>query len=150
MPGERGVLADRVDPDADRGVGRDGPGDHSVADGLGDRLGLAGDHRLVQLGGALDDLPVRRDPGAGAHQHDVTDGEVVERDRLDLTVGTDPLGLVREERGEGGERVLRLTERLHLLPVAEQHDRDEQRQLPPEVAGRTSPARWPATPRRRR
>ena len=47
--------------------------------------------------------------------------------------GADPLGLIGQQRGERGEGVLGLAERLHLLPVAEQHDRHQQRQLPPEV-----------------
>ena len=52
--------------------------------------------------------------------------QLVERDRLHLSVGADPLGLVGQQRGERGEGVLGLAERLHLLPVAEQHDRHQQ------------------------
>ena len=132
--GQRGVLADRVDPHPDRRVGRHRAGDDPVADVLGDRLGLAGDHRLVELRRALDDLAVGRHPGAGADQHDVTDAQVVDRRPSRRSPsGSDPLGLVGQQRGERGEGVLGLAERLHLLPVAEQHDRHQQRQLPPEV-----------------
>ncbi len=42
-------------------------------DAAGDRPGLAGDHRLVELRGAVDDAAVGGHPGAGAHQHDVAD-----------------------------------------------------------------------------
>ena len=48
-PGERRVVADGVDPDPDRGVGRDGAGDDAVAQALRNRPRLPGDHRLVEL-----------------------------------------------------------------------------------------------------
>ena len=43
----------------------DRAGHDPVAGCLGDRPGLAGDHRLVELGLALDDLAVGRDAAAG-------------------------------------------------------------------------------------
>ena len=49
----------------------------------GDRPGLAGDHRLVQLGAHRRRSAVGRDPGAGAHQHDVADGAARPADTLD-------------------------------------------------------------------
>ena len=55
------------------------------------------------------------------------------RHRLDVTGFGDPFGFVGQQRGERGERALGLADRLHLEPVAEQHDVDEQRELPPEV-----------------
>ena len=99
----------------------------------GDRPGLAGDHRLVQLRGAVDDPAVGGHPGAGADQHDVADPQVGDRDRLDRRRRVDPLGVVGQQRRERGQRALGLADRLHLLPVAEQHDRDQRGQLPPEV-----------------
>ena len=56
-----------------------------------------------------------------------------QRHRLDRAVGVDPLGLVGQQRGQRVERARRLAERAHLQPVAEQHDHDQERQLPPEV-----------------
>ena len=50
-----------------------------------------------------------------------------------VAVGPDPLGLVGQQRGQRGEGVLGLAEGPHLLPVAQQHDRDQRGQLPPEV-----------------
>ena len=69
--GERGVVADGLDPHADRGVGRDRAGDDPVADLLRHRPRLAGDHRLVDLRFAVDDRAVGGDTRAGADEHDV-------------------------------------------------------------------------------
>ncbi len=44
-----------------------------------------------------------------------------------------PLGLVGQQRGQRVERRRRGRDRAHLDPVAEQHDHDQQRELPPEV-----------------
>ena len=49
-PGEGGLVPHRLDAHPDGGVGRHGAGDHPVAGVLADRLRLAGDHRLVELG----------------------------------------------------------------------------------------------------
>ena len=64
-------------------VGRHGAGDDAVADVLGHGTGLAGDHRLVELGLAVDDDAVGRHASAGAHEHDVTDAQLVDPNRLD-------------------------------------------------------------------
>ena len=101
---------------------------------LGDRARLAGDHRLVELGLALDDHAVGRDTAAGPHEHDVAERE---RRRV-ATVSTLPSASTRSaSSGSSSARAasadLGLAERLHLLPVAEQHDRDQRGQLPPEV-----------------
>ena len=69
---------------------------------------------------------------------------------VDAAVGVDALGFVGQELGEGREGRLRLTERLHLEPVAEQHDRDEGGQLPPELEVEPSDAWWRAMLRTRR
>ena len=69
--GQRGVVADRLDAHPDRGVGRDRPGDDAVAHVLRDRPRLPGDHRLVELGFAVDDHAVGGHAGTRAHEHDV-------------------------------------------------------------------------------
>ena len=131
--GERGVVADRLDAHADGGVGRDRPGDDAVADVLRHRPRLAGDHRLVELGLAVDDHAVGGHARARAHEHDVARAQRRERHRLDAPSSVDALGLVGQQLGERGERALGLADGLHLEPVAEQHDHDEERELPPEV-----------------
>ena len=42
--GQGGVVADRLDPDPDRRVSGDSAGHHPVADRVGNRPGLSGDH----------------------------------------------------------------------------------------------------------
>ena len=132
MPAERGVLADGVELHPNGGIGRHGAGDHPVAVGSFDRSGLSRDHRLVEVGAAVHDQPVGRHSSSGPDEHDVTHGQVGDGDRFGSVVG-DPLGGVGQQLGERGERALGLTDRLHLLPVSEEHDDDQSDQLPPEV-----------------
>ena len=82
---------------------------------------------LVELGRPVDDLTVSGHPATGADQHHIADAQRVEANRLGAAVIGDAVGLVGQQRGEGGERVLGLAEGLHLLPVAEQHDGHQQR-----------------------
>ena len=131
--GQRGVLPHRRDPDPDRRVGRHRAGHDPVALGLRHRARLAGDHRLIELGFAFDDLAVSGDSAASSHEHHVTDGEIRESYGLEGAIVADPLGVVGDQLGERGERAPRLADRLHLLPVPQQHDRDQSRELPPEV-----------------
>ena len=129
---ERGVVADRRDLDADSRIGRHGSGDDRVARLALDGAGLARDHRLVERGRALDDAAVGGHAGARAHDDAVAEAQVARRDGLGARVG-DALGLVGEERGERVEGARGLGERAHLDPVAEEHDDDEEGELPPEV-----------------
>ena len=140
---------DGGDPDPERAARRDRAGDDGVAGRLGDAAGLAGDHRLVDVGGAVDDHAVGRDARAGSDEHDVADREVRDRDLLGAG-RRDPLGRVRQQRRQGGERALRLRDRAHLEPVAEQHDRDQGRQLPPDLDLEQAEGARPARSRRRR
>ena len=131
--GQGGVVTHGVDPHPDGRVGRHGAGHHLVAHRLGYRAGLAGDHRLVQLGLAVDDLPVGGDPGPGPDEHDVAGRQIGDRDRLDLAVVTDAFGVVGQQLGQRREGALGLADGLHLLPVTQQHDGDQGGELPPEV-----------------
>ncbi len=58
--------------------------------------------------------------------------ELGERDRAHV-VAVDDLGLVGQQLGQRRQRAAGLADRLHLLPVAEQHDRHQRGQLPPEL-----------------
>jgi len=131
-PGERRVVADCRDAGADPGVGRDRPGDDGIADAAFDRTRLSGDHRLVHSGSPLLDDGVRGDAPAGADQHEVSETEVGGRDQLDVVSGH-ALRLVGDEGRERVQRGGGLCQRAHLDPVAEKHDHDEKRELPPEV-----------------
>ena len=96
------------------------------------------------LGGALDHLAVDRDAAARPDEHDVADTQLRHGHRF-RSVRGHPLGGIREKLGERGERAARLRDRAHLEPVAEQHDRDEGGELPPDLdvepAERARPAR---------
>ena len=89
--GERRVLSDRVDPDPDGAIRRDGAGDDSITLAPFDRPRPAGDHRLVYRCRAVDDLAVGGHTGTGPHQHDITGPEVRDRD-IDGLAALDALG----------------------------------------------------------
>ena len=117
----------------DRRVGRHRAGDDAVAGRLGDRLGLAGDHRLVELGRAVDDR--RRRPGPGRRRGPARrrrPRSSASGDGADV-VAVDDLGVVGQQLGQRGQGAAGLADRLHLLPVAEQHDRHQRGELPPEL-----------------
>ena len=82
---------------------------------------------------ALDHDSVGRDPGSRADEHDVAGDQLIKTDRLDLTIGPHPVGLVGQQSGERIQRAGGLAQRSHLQPVTEQHDHDEEGELPPEV-----------------
>ena len=96
---------------------------------LGHGGGLAGDHRLVHIGAALDDDAVGGDAAPGR-----TRTTSSERSREIGTLGTSvrhALGGIRQQVRERCERAACLGDRAHLEPVAEEHDRDQRRELPP-------------------
>ena len=148
-PGERSVVADGFHPHADRRVSGDGSRHHSITDALGDRPRLARDHRLVDLGFPVDDRAVGGNTRARADEHDVARVQCCERNGL-YSVRRDALGGVGQELGERRERTLCLADRLHLEPMAEQHDDDEERELPPEVEVETADAETGGEARRER
>jgi hypothetical protein len=133
--GELGVLARAGDLHAERAFAVDRAGDHLVAFALLDRARLAGDHRLVEIALALAYGAVDRDALARAHEHEVARPKPVDGHLLGAAVLGDARGLVRQELGQLLERALRLRDRAHLDPVAQQHDGDQRRQLPPQRLG---------------
>ena len=117
---------------AHRRVGRHRAGHHAVAGSLAHRSRLTRDHRLVELGPTVHDRAVRRNAAARSDQHHVADRQRVQRHGADV-VTVHHLGLVGQQLGQGGEGVAGLADRLHLLPVPEQHDRHQRGELPPEL-----------------
>ena len=130
-PGERRALADRGDPGLERSVAVDRAGDHLRADDFLDRARLAGDHRFIDRGGSLDELAVGRDPRTRAHEDQIANAKLGERDAFGSTV-PDPLRLVGKQLGELLQRALRAIGRPHFQPVPEEHHGDEGRELPEE------------------
>ena len=113
--GDRGALGvlDQADDLGQGAVGADGGGaddegagaveggaDDGVADGLVDRGALAGEHRLVDGRGALDDDAVDGEVLAGADPDEVADGDLVERD-VDLGAVAQHAGGLRGEPDQG-------------------------------------------------
>ena len=96
---------------------------------------LAGDHRFVDVARAVAHDAVGGNARAGADEHQVSLAEVGGGDLLG-PLADDPHRRVGEKLGQFLQCALRLGNRSHLDPVAEDHDRDERRQLPPQVHAR--------------
>ena len=130
--GQRGVVADRVDPHPDRRVGRHRAGDHPVAAGLG-----TGRDSPVIIDSSSSAAPSTITPSAGTRPPGAPARRRRPAGRRAETVRTSSpsttLGLVGQQLGQRRQGAPGLADRLHLLPVAEQHDRDQRRQLPPEL-----------------
>ncbi len=130
--GEGGVLPDCLDPDAYRVVRGHCPGDHSVAGLSGHGFRFSGDHRLVHLHLAGDDLSVGRYPPARSNEHDVADRQFPDRHRLGPVVD-DPFRFIGKQLGKGCEGSSSLADGPHLHPVTQEHDRYQSCKLPPEL-----------------
>jgi hypothetical protein len=86
----------------------------------------------VHGGVAVDHGAVGRHPATRANQDDVARLQVRGGDRSGGGA-VHELGLVRQERRERVQRARGLPEGLHLLPVAQEHHVDQERELPPEL-----------------
>ena len=91
-----------------------------------DRQALAGDHRLVDLALALDDLGVDRYLRARPDEQQVADLHLGRR-HLDGLAVTDDDRRRRREVEQRADRVVRAAARAHLEPVAEQDEGGEHR-----------------------
>ena len=96
--GERRVVADRRDLDPDRGIRGHCPSDHRVLDGFQHRPRLAGHHRLVDFGFAVDHDAVGWHACTGAYEHDVA---VREGRRRSRSRSRRPTALARLHRAGG-------------------------------------------------
>ena len=81
-----GVIAERVDAHANRGVGRNRPRHNAVAGRLRHGTRLSGDHRFVDLGRAVDDHAVGGYASTGSHEHDVSSLELADVNDLEAVV----------------------------------------------------------------
>ena len=102
-PRERGVATHARRAHDERAGGVDGGPDDLVAGRLGDRDRLAGEHRLVDRRGALDDDAVDRHLVAGPHPQQVAGHDDRQLDVL-LDAVADPPGRRRLERDEPPDR----------------------------------------------
>ena len=131
-PRECRVVSDRGHPDSEGAVGGDGSGDDAGTDRAGDGARLSGDHRLVDIRGALNHLSVDRNAAAGANDDDVAQPQFGWC-HGDHVVAVDFLRLIGQQRGKRVEGARGLRQGAHLDPVAQQHDHDQKGELPPEV-----------------
>jgi hypothetical protein len=98
---------------------------------LRDRPGLAGNHGLVNIGGAFDDCAVRRHAGSGSDKDNVPHFQL--RNWNGLSLGSPyTFGSVREQRSERIERATSLGNGSHFQPMTEDHDRDQRCEFPPD------------------
>ena len=130
---ERGLVAGSRHLDTQRALSVDGAGDHPVARRLVHRLGLAGDHRFVDGAGPFLHDAVGGNARAGPDEQQVAALQFRDRDFLRGTGLIQPHRHIRQQLREFLESALCLVDRTHLDPVAEQHDRHQRRQLPPQV-----------------
>ena len=99
---------------------------------FGYRFGLAGDHGFVNIRSAFNHGAVRWNTRSRPNQHDVAKAQFSEGDRFRFW----PLYAfsgIREKSCKGIEGATGLGNGPHFKPVAEQHDRNQRREFPPNV-----------------
>ncbi len=121
---ERGVRAGLRDAEGEGAALVERPAEHGRARRLVDGHALAGEHRLVDRGRAVDHLAVGRDALAGPHAHEVARPERG-GGHLVLGVAADAPGGLRLERHEPAHRVGEPLPRARLEELAEQHEGDD-------------------------
>src|ERR1035441_5901950 len=98
---------------------------------LRDRPGLAGNHRLVNIGRALDDFTIRWNASSRSDKDDITHFQI--RDWNGLRVcAVYAWGGVWKQRGESIERTTSLGNGSHFEPMSEHLDRDQRCEFPPD------------------
>ena len=117
-PGEGGVVAHAGHLDVQHAVFVDAAADDLAARSLLHRQTLAGEHGLVDAALPLGDGAVRRDPGAGLHQHHVAHLQLAGGD---LPAGVRQDGGVRGQLHQGGDGALGLLHVPALQELAQRH-----------------------------
>ncbi len=130
--GQRGVLAGGLHLNAHRVACGHRSGHHVLPGVAVDGLGLAGDHRLVELRAAIHNPSVGRNAGAGADQDGIAGLQLVQGHGFGAVLGH-LLRLIGQQFGQRIQRAGGRAQGAHLHPVAQEHDDHQQRQLPPEV-----------------
>jgi hypothetical protein len=128
---ELGIGAGAGDHDAQRALAVDRPGDDALALALLYGTGLTGDHRFVQRAGAFPNHAVHRYALTGTNEDDVLAAQIADRHPL-LRAVPQPRSGVGKQASELLQRALRALDRAHLDPMAEQHDRHQRGELPPQ------------------
>ena len=116
--GEGGVVAGTGHLDVQHAVPIDAAADDLAAHGLLHRQALAGEHGLIDAALALGDGAVRRDPGAGLHQHHVAHLQLA-GGHLPARVRQD--GGVRGQLHQGGDGAFGLLHIPALQELAQGH-----------------------------
>ena len=122
--GEGGLLADCRDADAKASAAGHGSRDHRSARHLRYGLRLARDHRLVNIGSALDDYAIRWDASSGPDKDNVAHVQFPQWNGLNFRA-VYTLGSVWEQSGECIERATSLRNGSHFEPVAKNHNRNQ-------------------------
>ena len=122
-PRQHGVASDLLGAH-DEAAGRvQRPGDHFRAGVLGNRHGLAGDHRFVDRGASLRHFSVDRDFLAGTHTQAIADRDHIERDIFLGAICAHPPRCSRrqvEQRADGAGGLLPRPQ-LQDLPEQDEH-----------------------------
>ena len=131
MPARAVSSPTAVTCDPQPGVGRDGARDHRSP-----CRGETGRDSPVTIDSSISPSRRRcvrpRAPAARPDDDDVADSQL-RGATVDVLAVLDALRLVGQQGGKRVQGRSGLGERAHLEPVPEQHDHDQQRQLPPEV-----------------
>ena len=147
--GECGVFSGAGHLDAERACAVNRSGNDLVSRFLVDRTRFASDHGLIDCAAPVANDAIGWNARAGPNEHDVSISEL-RHGYVCRFLAINARCHVRNELGQLVERALRLHDRPHLDPVAEEHDGDERRELPPEIHPRDAKCYGEAEDKRHR
>jgi len=125
-PGQQRLFADAGRPAMQDALAVGGRREHLVARRFADRHALAGQHRFVDAGGAVDHLAIDRHALAGAHHEDIARHQGIDGDLDPLTVALDARRL-RLQLDQRFDRFGSPCLGARLEQLAEQHHGDDGR-----------------------